>query len=419
VGAQSARRVTTSVLALAVGLRHLRVFLAVVDHGSVSQAAAALYRAQSAVSRSVRELEKEFGVPLFERRVQGMLPTRFGDALQHRARRAAAEFDAAGRDSERLPGSKARGGQALAMQLSDRRLRAFVELADVHHMPTVAEKLGVSQPAISLAIRELETALGLALFARTPKGMLPTAPGAALAARVKRAMAELRHARADIARLCGRIEGTISVGALPLGRTVLLPRAIARLLPAYPGLHVATVEGPFDTLAAALRSGDVDFILGALRHPGLATDFAGEALLADELAIVARADHPLCARRRVTWRELAGAQWVLPRKGAPTRDLFESELARRDIASAEVPVETSDLAVLRGVLLESDLITAISPRQLHYELRQGMVARLPLALPETSREIGITRRKGDQPSPGAALLMAQLRELAREFDLGA
>jgi LysR family transcriptional regulator of gallate degradation len=405
---------------LAIGLRHLRVFLAVVDQGSVSQAAAALYRAQSAVSRSIRELEKEFGVPLFERRTQGMLPTRFGDALQHRARRVAAEFDAAGRDSERLPGAKARGAQAPtpAMQLNDRRLRAFVELADVHHMPTVAEKLGVSQPAISLAIRELETALGLVLFARTPKGMLPTAQGGALALRVKRAMAEIRHARADIARLCGRIEGTVTVGALPLGRTVLLPRAIARLLPAYPGLHVATVEGPFDTLAAALRSGDVDFILGALRHPGLATDFVGEALLADELAIVARADHPLCARRRVTWRELAGAQWVLPRKGAPTRDLFESELARRDIASAEVPVETSDLAVLRGVLLESDLITAISPRQLHYELRQGMVARLALALPETSREIGITRRKGDQPSPGAALLMAQLRELAREFDRG-
>jgi LysR family transcriptional regulator of gallate degradation len=405
---------------LAIGLRHLRVFLAVVDQGSVSQAAATLYRAQSAVSRSVHELEKEFGVPLFERRAQGMLPTRFGDALQHRARRVAAEFDAAGRDSERLPGSKTRAGQAptLAMQLSDRRLRAFVELADVHHMPTVAEKLGVSQPAISLAIRELETALGLELFARTPKGMLPTAQGGALASRVKRAMAEVRHARADIARLCGRIEGTITVGALPLGRTVLLPRAIARLLPAYPGLHVATVEGPFDTLAAALRSGDVDFILGALRHPGLSTDLVGEALLADELAIVARADHPLCARRGVTWRELARAQWVLPRKGAPTRDLFESELARRNIASADVPVETSDLAVLRGVLLESDLITAISPRQLHYELRQGMVARLPLALPETSREIGITRRKGDQPSPGAALLMAQLRELARELDLG-
>ena len=303
---------------MAIGLRHLRVFLAVVDQGSVSQAAATLYRAQSAVSRSVRELEKEFGVPLFERRAQGMLPTRFGDALQHRARRVAAEFDAAGRDSERLPGSKTRGGQAptLAMQLSDRRLRAFVELAAVHHMPTVAEKLGVSQPAISLAIRELETALGLELFARTPKGMLPTAQGGALASRVKRAMAEVRHARADIARLCGRIEGTITVGALPLGRTVLLPRAIAQLLPAYPGLHVATVEGPFDTLAAALRSGDVDFILGALRHPGLATDFAGEALLADELAIVARADHPLCTRRRVTWRELARAQWVLPRKGA-------------------------------------------------------------------------------------------------------
>jgi LysR family transcriptional regulator of gallate degradation len=229
-------------------------------------------------------------------------------------------------------------------------------------------------------------------------------------------MAEIRHAGSEIAQLCGKTEGTITVGALPLGRTVLLPRATARLLRAHPGLHVATVEGPFDTLAAALRSGDVDFILGALRQPAYATDLVGERLLADELAIISRADHPICARRSVTWHDLARAQWVLPRKGTPTRDLLEAAFARRDMAPPDVRLETSDLAVLRGVLLESDLLTGISPRQLYYELEQAALVTLPITLPETAREIGITRRTGSQPSPGAALLMDQLRVLGDEFE---
>jgi len=403
---------------MSIGLRYLRVFLAVVDHGSVSRAASALYRAQSAVTRSIHELERELGVPLFERRAQGMLLTAFGEALLHRARRAAVEFDTARRDLQRLPGPRGKVDHApiISMQVSDRRLLAFIALTEFHHMPTVAEKLSITQPAISLAVREIEESLGLALFDRTPKGMLPTTQGRMLALRVKRAMAEMRHARSEIAQLRGKTEGTITVGALPLGRTVLLPRAIARLLRAHPGLHVATVEGPFDTLAAAQRSGDVDLILGALRNPAYATDLVGERLVADELAIIARADHPIRARRSVTWRDMAHAQWALPRKGAPTRDLLEAAFARRDIAPPDVRLETSDLAILRGVLLESDLITGISPRQLYYELRQGAVVKLPIALPETSREIGITQRSGSQPSPGAALLMAQLRDLSREFD---
>jgi LysR family transcriptional regulator of gallate degradation len=103
---------------------------------------------------------------------------------------------------------------------------------------------------------------------------------------------------------------------------------------------------------------------------------------------------------------------VLPRRGAPTRDLVEALFADRGIAPPAVRVETSDLAVLRGLLLESDLITAISPHQLHYELLAGLLAQLPIALTETSREIGVTTRVGSIPSPGAALLMAEIRAVA-------
>ena len=403
---------------MTIGLRHLRVFLAVVEQGSATRASASLFRAQSAITRSIHALESELGVPLFERRSKGMLMTGYGEALLRRARRASDELDQARRELARLPGSAARirGAPVFSMQVSEQRLRAFIALTELHHMPTVADQFGITQPAVSAAVRELEASLGLLLFERTPKGMLPSVHGEVLALHVKRSLAELRHARDEIASLRGSTQGTVTVGALPLGRTLILPRAIARVVSRHPGLRIATIEGPFATLVAALRSGDVDFILGALRPPGYATDLVGEPLLSEELAIVARADHPLLRKPRTTLQAVARGAWVLPRPGTPTRDLVEALFARRRIRTPDVRVETSDLAVLRGVLLESDLVTAISARQLDHEFRAGLLKALPIPLPETSRRIGITRRSASVPSPGATLLMDEIRAIAADLD---
>jgi len=282
-------------------------------------------------------------------------------------------------------------------------------------MPSVAESLGITQPAVSIAVRQLEDSIGVALFERTARGMLPTPAGAALALRLKRALAEIRHAVADIASLRGITEGTVTVGALPLGRTRLLPEAIAAVVAKYPGLRIATMEGSFEALSASLRAGDLDFILGALRAAESASDFVGEALVDDELGIVSRHGHPLTQRRQISLRELARVRWVLPRIHTPNRTLFERALTQRGLPAANVAVETSDLAVLRGVLLNSDLLTAISPRQLSYELGAGMLTLLPVPLHDTRRVIGITRRTDSQASPGATILMQEIAQRCPEL----
>lgn len=394
-----------------LAIRHLRAFIAVAEHGSASKAAHSLLRAQSAVTRSIHELERELEVALFERRAQGMLLTRFGQALLVRARFMQAEMERARRELLSFVAPKNRGRNAPVFDLlvPARRLQIFVALTEQHHMPSVADSIGVTQPAISMTITHLEDSIGVALFVRTAKGMLPTVAGEILALRIKRALAELRTAIAEIAAIRGITRGTVTVGALPLGRTRWLPTAIARLVDVNPGLRVATVEGSFELLAAGLRAGDLDFILGALRPVDYATDLAGEELLVDHLAIVVRAHHPRVGRKPLTLEMLAEAKWALPRVGAPTRDLLEHALVRRGMPPPDVVLETSDLAVLRGTLLESDLFTAISPRQLYYELDAALLQVLPVPLPETERRIGITQRVDSHPSPGASLLMAEIR----------
>jgi LysR family transcriptional regulator, regulator for genes of the gallate degradation pathway len=119
--------------------RHLRAFQAVADHGSVNRAAAALFRAQSAVTRSIHKLERELGVAMFERRARGMLPTAFGRALLTRTRRAFAEMQLARKHLMARSQGGTRSGNApiFFLGMTEQRLLAFVALTEQHHMPSV------------------------------------------------------------------------------------------------------------------------------------------------------------------------------------------------------------------------------------------------------------------------------------------
>ena len=404
--------------ALNINLRYLRALSAVAAAGSIAGAAEGLYRVPSAVTRSISELELALGRPLFERRARGMALNAYGDLVLARTRRIEAEFDAA-RIQLAARGSIAAADvhSLFASILNGRRLAVVASLAEKRSMPSVAREFGITQPAISAALKDLEGRLGVALFDRTARGLAPTPAGEIVAFYFKRVLAELRHIGPDIAASEGTLQGSIHVGALPLGRTQILPLAIASLLAHHPGLHVATVESPYDVLAASLRSGDIDFILGALRSPAEAKDLQQEPLFEDRISVIARAGHPLERAAHIDFDALRRAKWVLSRQGSRSRELLERCFAEARVASPDPAVETGDLAILRCLLLESDMLTAISPHQLCYEIRDGSLVELDFPLELTRREIGLTLRLGAFPSPGARALMEEIRRVvARSTD---
>jgi LysR family transcriptional regulator of gallate degradation len=406
---------------LPINLRHLLAFSAVAATGSVTQAGEALFRVASAVTRSVAELEASLGVALFERKARGMLLNVYGEAVRVRAQRVEQEFAAACQELAGGSGSGApRGGlearALLAAMFSGRRLALFAGLSDLHNMPAVAAAFGVTQPAISALVRELETRTGRALFTRSARGATPTRAGQQLAFRCKRALAELRAIESDLAALRGAVEGRVVVGALPLSRTLILPRAVAALVARHPRLHVSTVESPYEALAGALRSGEVDFIIGALRPPADVKDLVQEPLFVDRISLIVRAGHPLARRRCIDRAALQQAQWVLSRPGSPSRELLERAF-RETADPPPVPaVETGDLALLRGLLLQSDMVTAISAHQLHFEIEAGTLVVLD-HLESTARQIGITQRRNALPSPAAKALVDAVRSVIAERKL--
>jgi LysR family transcriptional regulator of gallate degradation len=394
-----------------LNLAYLRAFRLVAQTGSATRAAAALFRAQSAVTRSLQELEAAVGETLFERRPSGMLPTPAGRAVLLRCERIFAELEALGQwCSARQSRRRSANGNALpAFLLNTRRLQLFSALARHRHMPSAAQTLGISQPAVSSAIRIMETGAGMQLFYRSPRGLLLTSEGETFVLHVRRALNELRHIPDDIAALRGTIQGYVTVGALPLGRTLILPGAIARVASQYPGVRIATDESAYEPLVAGLRAGDIDFVLGALRPNDASSGLTNERLMSEDMVVIARRDHPLAKAKGLTLKELSAAQWVLPRSHAPARGMFEAQFKRLRLKPPMPTVETADLAVIRGLLTHTDMLAVVSAQQLFYECESRQLVVLDIAMHNTRRDIGLTLRAGSTPSPAARALIDAIR----------
>ncbi|WP_380184030.1 LysR family transcriptional regulator [Kalamiella sp. sgz302252] len=393
-----------------INLMQIRAFCQVVAHGSVSKAANELFRTQSAITRAIHELEETLAVPLFERHAGGMRLTDAGKCILPRAERAMAELHLIPQQLARLSGKSGRNESEPLWLYNVRRLQIFVTLCRTRHMQSVAVQLGLSQPAVSAALKVLENGAQTALLERSPHGLTPSLAGREIEPAIRRALNELRHIPADLAARKGILEGTVRIGALPLGRTRLLPQAIIKLTSRYPGVRVVTSESAWETLSAEMRSGDIDFIFGALRDSDTLKDISSETLFSEEMVLVARRDHPL-THRPPDWQALREARWVLPRSATPARRLLDSCFAAMGIPAPDPVVESGDLALVRGLLRDSDMLTAVSAHQLEVELAAKELVALPAALPNTRRAIGLSYRTGCLHSPAAEALIGFLREV--------
>lgn len=392
-----------------VNLMQVRAFVRVAQLGSVSKASEALYRAQSVVTRAVSELEIALGVSLFERHVNGMRLSESGERILPRALRVLDEL-------QTVP-ILLNAATPLVEPLylfQARRLELFVKLCETRHMQTVARHFGLSQPAVSSALKVMEGGCGQSLFERTPKGLQPTRVSLEILFPIRRALNELRHMRSDITAMRGALEGVVHIGALPLGRTRILPEAIVRLTAEHPGIRVITNESPFDFLATELRVGDIDFIFGALRSADYASDMTGEALLVEEMVVLARHDHPL-STGPVAVHALANARWVLPRAGSPARRLLEACFTEAGVQAPWPVVETADMAIIRGLLLRSDMLAAVSRHQLEQEMASGELCQIDVQLTGTARPIGLIYRNASLHSAAANAAMGAIRHVVKEM----
>ncbi|HUH87621.1 MAG TPA: LysR family transcriptional regulator [Pusillimonas sp.] len=399
-------------------LKQFRSVLAVDRAGSTSAASAQLPLSQSAVARAIRELESGLGTVVFERSPQGMLLTAEGQLLAYRAGRAMAQLQQAEAEAAHL--AERRGANApatpgrFAAACSYRHVNTYLVFCEARSESAAARQLGVSQPAVSQTLRQLEHMLGTSLYQRSARGLRLTESGEAVLRRAKLAMDEFRLAQEDLGAFRGKMRGRIVVGALPLSAGALVPRAVEQVLALNHELHVTIVDGTYDALMHQLQHAEVDIIVGALRLGGAGADVNQETLFTDTLSVVVRQGHPLLQRSPSGLHELVDESWLVPLSGTPARAAFERAFAAEGVAAPHGPLEVNSAAVLQALLLESDRLALVSRRQVAREVSAGLLAVLPVKVKQTTRHIGITTRSDADPGAGLRLFMEQIRVLARD-----
>ncbi|CAM4114591.1 LysR family transcriptional regulator [Acinetobacter pragensis] len=393
-----------------INLMQLKFFLTVAEFQNISKAAEHLYRTQSAITRAIADLEKQLNAELFERHHNGVILTEIGHHIHAQVKSAIEEL----RQIPLLVHQYKHQGAAPSQNINEpfflyntRRLDIFSTLYLTKGMKNTASLLGITQPAVSASVKLLEEALNIELFIRTPNGIKATEICDLLQQNIKRCLNIIHDVPNQTADFIGKLQGTVRIGALPLIRTFLLPKAIASLAAHSPAIRFLTFENAYESLVAQLRSGDIDFIVGALRPQQQSSDLDIQVLFDENMFMVVRNKHPLL-RKKVQFHDLLEQQWILPRANSPARLLMENNFRSLNLTPPEPTVETGDLALSRGLLLQSNMVAVVSEQQMKHELDQGLIKKLPFDLQYTTRQIGIIFRKNSIQSAASKALIDSL-----------
>lgn len=386
-------------------LRHLRVFLAALDTGRVTAAARACHVSQPAASQALAGLEARAGAALIQHGRDALAPTELGAAYAARVRRALSRLDAAlGAVAPRL-----------VLTATRAQLLALIAVRDAESYTLAARRLGLTQPSVHRAVSQIEAEVGRPLFERRGPRLLPARAAEILADAARLCLSELDQAEAELAEHTGAEAGRIVVGAMPLSRSVVLPRALAAFRGLRSRLPVTILDGPYGDLLTGLRRGEIDLLIGALRENLAVPDVVQTPLFRDDLILVARPGHPALALDTPSPEALARYPFVIPRPGTPARAQF-ARFWHEMGARAPPVIECTSVILLRELLARTDHIGGISRMQALAEIELGALAQLGPPLPDTARPIGLTTRADWLPTSAQRQFLEILTRIGAELD---
>jgi DNA-binding transcriptional LysR family regulator len=233
-----------------------------------------------------------------------------------------------------------------------RQLRALVEVARHHSFARAAGALHLTQPAISMQIRDLERAVGLPLFERAGKGIRLTTAGEYFLVYARRLLATLKEAEDAMARLRGLKGGRVVIGMVSTAEH-FLPRLLARFRAEHPGIEIRLQVGNREQLVQALHASEVDLAVMGRAPQELAA--RAEPFAAHPLAIVSSPTHPLARRRKLAPAVLAQEQFIVREPGSGTRAAMEQFFAEHHLAPPVIMEMTSNETIKQAVRADMGL----------------------------------------------------------------
>src|SRR5437588_4807688 len=278
-----------------------------------------------------------------------------------------------------------------------RQLRAFVAIAEAGTFTAGAERVHVTQAAVSMQIRQLESELGARLFIRAPRNVILTEAGEKLLERAHHILREHDAAVEEIAELAGAKRGRLRIGSASAGvSSDLLPKILRELRKGHPNADISVTSGTSESLVQQILAGEIDIAFVSL--PVEARGIQTERLNEDQLVAIASPRHRLARQKTVSAYALAGENLILGERGGNTRRLIDEFFAQAGVKPA-IGMELSRQAAIKR-MVEEDMGVGIIPLQsVREDVDKGRLVRWWIEGAQINWELGLARLTGGYESP--------------------
>ena len=278
-----------------------------------------------------------------------------------------------------------------------RQLRAFVAIAETGTFTAGALRVHVTQAAISMQIRQLESEIGARVFVRAPRHVILTEAGEQLLRRARHILREHDAALDEIAELAGAERGRLRIGsASAMVLTEQLPSILKELRKQHPAAEIAVTSGTSEVLVDQILAGEVDIAFVSL--PVDVRGIKTERLSEDQLVAIASPRHRLAKQRTISAYTLAGERLILGERGGNTRRLIDQFFAQAGV-TLRVAMELSRQQAIKR-MVEEDMGVGIVPLQsVKEEVDKGKLIRWWIEGAQINWELGIAQLSNGYDSP--------------------
>jgi len=297
-------------------------------------------------------------------------------------------------------------------------LRRFLAIAEHGNMTRAARALGVVQPALSRSIKLLEDDLGVTLFERTPRGISLTVYGQQLAPYARTIITDVKRATEELQATKGLLTGHVTFGVTANYADNIVLDAVLALHKKWPNLRVTIRSGLYEEVIDGILKAELDFGFGLLppSHAGIeASGLLTEPLFSHRSSVMARAEHPLGKLRKVQIKQLCEYEWIVLGPEKAMDPYFRATFTKKRLPTPRKVIETHSIPLIKGVLMNSDLITILAPNAVAAEVERGELVTVRCPEAEVKSHSGFISPYRTFEAPAVIAIKEELRIQSRKF----
>ncbi|ASP35327.1 pca operon transcription factor PcaQ [Labrenzia sp. VG12] len=296
-----------------------------------------------------------------------------------------------------------------------RHIQCFVEIARERSLKLAADKLHLTQPAISKTLKELEEIIGASLMSRNRAGIQLTRQGKVFLHFAQISLASLQQGLDGVEREGGSARETLKVGALPTVAASFMPPVVREFAAMAPYVMLQIMDGPHGYLIERLKLGELDLVIGRLGRPEAMEGVSFTQLYSEQVDLIVRAGHPLLDQPDI--KTIIDWPVIYPPEGAAIRPLVERLMIANGVGQIPNKIETVSGAFGRIYTRNTDAVWIISSGVVQNETADGHLVRLPFETDITKGPVGLMTRPDTQPGAAEQLFRLAVQSVIEDQGL--